>query len=199
MFSTGQIEAKFKGARLRLEKDDGAERRLFDGKFLVFPFPVTLAAEIHSQVRDRAFDQDGRPFPEIDAVSFGHTFELFTLRLHRAVDDPNPVVVPGVGVHGISVFHPPKSGGHVALEFTVTCEVDNLTPLNELVLLFGKMPRLTFERVQLSLLEDDARPSGPVVDAARRFAKTATRGGTTVTITGGGRSTTITPEDAARM
>ncbi len=202
MFLSEHIPALFKKGTLKLLKDGAELKRVAEAQFVIEPFSVDLARELGEDIAGHLFESDGTLRDELESIDLRVRAGLQRVTAtHHADLNPAAVLEP-VSVKDCSAtrIEDEKSGkAWLSFSFVLVFDLSDKSTRNFVIDEFGNVLKLSFERLQMDLLNREAMAD--VKDAAARMVDGSGSGAiTSVTIsTPGHEPVTLTQDDAKRL
>lgn len=203
MFLSEHIPALFKKGTLKLMKDGAELKRVAEAQFLIEPFPAHLARELGEDIAGHLFEPDGVLRDELESIDLRVRAGLQRVTFHHHEDIKATAVIEPVSIKDCSAtrIEDDKSGkAWLSFSFVLVFDLSARVTRNFVIDEFGNILKLSFERLQMDLLADERESKAQVKDAAARLADVIDGDGISqMTISTGGKSVTLTKDDAARL
>lgn len=197
MFLSPNIPALFKKGTLKLTtNDDGETRRVAEATLVIEPFPVDLARQLGEEIAAHLFDDEDAIRGELESIDLRVRAGLqnVTVRTHEELE-PIAILSPASikDVSATLVEDKKSQRCWLAFSFVVVFSLEDKAARNFVLDHFGRALYWSFEAMQRDLLEK-ARMKETVAGLTGRAGS-----GITTTISSGGKSVTITAEEAEAM
>lgn len=204
MFLSEHIPALFKKGTLKLMKDGAELKRVAEAQFLIEPFPAHLARELGEDIAGHLFEPDGVLRDELESIDLRVRAGLQRVTFHHHEDIKATAVIEPVSIKDCSAtrIEDDKSGkAWLSFSFVLVFDLSARVTRNFVIDEFGNILKLSFERLQLDLLDEDREAKARIKESAARLVG---NGIDSVTIThgspdGSGGSVTLTQDDAKRL
>lgn len=197
MFHTPNVSALFKKGTLKLvQNEDGEWRRVAEATLIIEPFPVELARQLGEEIAGHLFtDADGiRDELESIDLRVRSGLQHVSARIDPAME-PVALLSPA-SIKDVSAarVEDKKMGRQwLAFTFVLVFSLEEKAARNFVLDRFGQALYWSFESMQREL-----EGLASAKDAAARLAESVSDGNS-LTISAGGKSVTLTGEDAPRL
>lgn len=213
MFVSRDIPCAIRAVALKIETDDGVEKRVAHASVQVEPFLPALAHELGEDIYDHLFMRDPQdidqdvPKPEIAEVGFLIRCGLQRIEAKAHPDLKVEAELRNVRITKVRVTRPDPDKPRLSLGFTLSIELTSKSVMDWIVRAFARVNHLTFTREQLDLIAPEGEQAPR--ETAKQYADRRMReiredvaasvpDDCSMTLSAGGKSATITSADAAR-